>query len=191
MGGPHDREHPQAEPRNLPSWGARSERAPHPWLCVLTTRQNKQTTVLIHFQSFDEDYADFETKIQDLDRRLATIFCQAFDDCSSIESGAKVGVGWGLQAASRPPGATQGGPGGAAVVGGGLRWVRWLPRRVRKGIEGKGTVASLLLTRMGVPSFSLIAPLLEGTKGQRHGCHENTARTLSDLLSHTCTRFDT
>nr|XP_048307819.1 dynein axonemal heavy chain 17 [Myodes glareolus] len=40
--------------------------------------------------SFDEDYEGFETKIQDLDRRLATIFCQAFDDCSSIESSAKL-----------------------------------------------------------------------------------------------------
>lgn len=46
--------------------------------------------MLTHFQSFDDDYADFETKIQDLDRRLATIFCQAFDDCNSIESCAKV-----------------------------------------------------------------------------------------------------
>ncbi|XP_008523107.2 dynein axonemal heavy chain 17 isoform X1 [Equus przewalskii] len=40
--------------------------------------------------SFDDDYADFETKIQDLDRRLATIFCQAFDDCGSIESCSKL-----------------------------------------------------------------------------------------------------
>ncbi|XP_005407434.1 PREDICTED: dynein heavy chain 17, axonemal [Chinchilla lanigera] len=40
--------------------------------------------------SFDNDYADFETKIEDLDRRLATIFGQAFDDCSSIESSAKL-----------------------------------------------------------------------------------------------------
>uniref|UniRef100_A0A4X1URR4 Dynein axonemal heavy chain 17 n=1 Tax=Sus scrofa TaxID=9823 RepID=A0A4X1URR4_PIG len=30
------------------------------------------------------------TKIQDLDRRLATIFCQGFDDCSSIESCARL-----------------------------------------------------------------------------------------------------
>lgn len=29
----------------------------------------------------------------DLDRRLAAIFCQGFDDCSSIESCAKVRVG--------------------------------------------------------------------------------------------------
>ncbi|XP_006886407.1 PREDICTED: dynein heavy chain 17, axonemal [Elephantulus edwardii] len=40
--------------------------------------------------SFDEDYADFENKIQDLDRRLATIFCQAFDDCPSIASCTKL-----------------------------------------------------------------------------------------------------
>uniref|UniRef100_A0A673VKH9 Dynein axonemal heavy chain 17 n=1 Tax=Suricata suricatta TaxID=37032 RepID=A0A673VKH9_SURSU len=40
--------------------------------------------------SFDDDYADFETKIQDLDRRLATIFCQSFDECNSIESFAKL-----------------------------------------------------------------------------------------------------
>ncbi|XP_021069297.1 dynein heavy chain 17, axonemal isoform X2 [Mus pahari] len=40
--------------------------------------------------SFDDDYNDFETKIQDLDRRLATIFCQAFDDCNCIESSAKL-----------------------------------------------------------------------------------------------------
>lgn len=58
-----------------------------------------QLDVLIHFQSFDDDYADFETKIQDLDRRLATIFCQGFDDCSSIESCAKVGAGRGPRAA--------------------------------------------------------------------------------------------
>lgn len=46
---------------------------------------------LLSCQSFDNDYSDFETKIQDLDRRLATIFCQAFDDCNCIESSAKVG----------------------------------------------------------------------------------------------------
>lgn len=46
---------------------------------------------LLSRQSFDDDYNDFETKIQDLDRRLATIFCQAFDDCNCIESSAKVG----------------------------------------------------------------------------------------------------
>ncbi|XP_016061753.1 PREDICTED: dynein heavy chain 17, axonemal [Miniopterus natalensis] len=40
--------------------------------------------------NFNDDYADFETKIQDLDRRLASIFCQAFDESNSIESCAKL-----------------------------------------------------------------------------------------------------
>ncbi|XP_040845777.1 dynein heavy chain 17, axonemal isoform X2 [Ochotona curzoniae] len=40
--------------------------------------------------SFDNDYADFETKIQDLDRRLATIFCQALGDCNCMETSAKL-----------------------------------------------------------------------------------------------------
>ncbi|KAM9001324.1 dynein axonemal heavy chain 17 [Sarcophilus harrisii] len=40
--------------------------------------------------SFDEDYADFVNKIEDLDRRLATIFCQGFQDCNSIESCVKL-----------------------------------------------------------------------------------------------------
>ncbi|XP_039201063.1 dynein heavy chain 17, axonemal isoform X2 [Crotalus tigris] len=40
-------------------------------------------------EQFDEDYADFEIKIQDLDRRLGTIFYQGFVDCSSFESAVK------------------------------------------------------------------------------------------------------
>ncbi|XP_075760265.1 dynein axonemal heavy chain 17 isoform X2 [Pelodiscus sinensis] len=40
-------------------------------------------------EEFDEDFAEFQTKIQDLDRRLATIFCQGFNDCNSIESAVK------------------------------------------------------------------------------------------------------
>uniref|UniRef100_A0A8C3FY90 Dynein axonemal heavy chain 17 n=1 Tax=Chrysemys picta bellii TaxID=8478 RepID=A0A8C3FY90_CHRPI len=34
-------------------------------------------------------FAEFQTKIQDLDRRLATIFSQGFNDCNSIESAVK------------------------------------------------------------------------------------------------------
>uniref|UniRef100_A0A8W4FMS4 Dynein axonemal heavy chain 17 n=1 Tax=Sus scrofa TaxID=9823 RepID=A0A8W4FMS4_PIG len=56
---------------------------------------------------FDDDYADFETKIQDLDRRLATIFCQGFDDCSSIESCARVRVA-GVPSVRRGAGQHQG-----------------------------------------------------------------------------------
>ncbi|XP_034645210.1 dynein heavy chain 17, axonemal-like [Trachemys scripta elegans] len=40
-------------------------------------------------KEFDEDFAEFQTKIQDLDRRLATIFSQGFNDCNSIESAVK------------------------------------------------------------------------------------------------------
>nr|XP_003217173.1 PREDICTED: LOW QUALITY PROTEIN: dynein heavy chain 17, axonemal [Anolis carolinensis] len=38
---------------------------------------------------FDEDFADFQIKIQDLDRRLATIFYQGFIDCCNFESAVK------------------------------------------------------------------------------------------------------
>lgn len=78
----------RAQPRRHPescrqAWGPEGA---HP----AASLTEEDVDVLTHFQSFDDDYADFETKIQDLDRRLATIFCQAFDDCNSIESCAKV-----------------------------------------------------------------------------------------------------
>ena len=37
-----------------------------------------------------EDYDHFLEKIDDFDRRLATIICQAYDDCSGLESIFKV-----------------------------------------------------------------------------------------------------
>lgn len=40
--------------------------------------------------SFLLDYEAFQSNIQDLDRRLASILCQAFDDCSNLESVFKV-----------------------------------------------------------------------------------------------------
>lgn len=42
--------------------------------------------------SFLIDYEAFQSNIQDLDRRLASILCQAFDDCSNLESVFKVGI---------------------------------------------------------------------------------------------------
>ncbi|KAG8321110.1 hypothetical protein J6590_052486 [Homalodisca vitripennis] len=36
--------------------------------------------------SFLIDYESFQKNIEDLDRRLASILCQAFDDCSNLES---------------------------------------------------------------------------------------------------------
>lgn len=41
-------------------------------------------------QDFVKDYADFEENIEDLDRRLGNIVCQAFDDCSGTEGAFKV-----------------------------------------------------------------------------------------------------
>lgn len=44
--------------------------------------------------SFLLDYETFQRNIQDLDRRLASILCQAFDDCSNLESVFKVDFMW-------------------------------------------------------------------------------------------------
>ena len=41
---------------------------------------------LFNFQSFPKDYEKFKESIADLDRRLASIVCQGFDDCSGLES---------------------------------------------------------------------------------------------------------
>ncbi|XP_074778161.1 dynein axonemal heavy chain 17 [Athene noctua] len=38
----------------------------------------------------NKDFAEFQKKIQDVDRRLATIFCQGFDDCNSLASAVKL-----------------------------------------------------------------------------------------------------
>ena len=38
------------------------------------------------FQEFPNDYDNFKRSIADLDRRLASIVCQGFDDCSGLES---------------------------------------------------------------------------------------------------------
>ncbi|XP_071881804.1 dynein axonemal heavy chain 17 [Anas platyrhynchos] len=41
-------------------------------------------------EQLDKDFAEFQSKIQDLDRRLATILCQGFDDCNSLASAVKL-----------------------------------------------------------------------------------------------------
>jgi dynein heavy chain len=40
--------------------------------------------------SFVHDYTVFMEKIDDMDHKLAAIFCQAFDDCFNLESLYKV-----------------------------------------------------------------------------------------------------
>ena len=43
-------------------------------------------------QEFIEIYKKFFTKLEDIDRNMATILCQAFDDCSGLESMFKVSI---------------------------------------------------------------------------------------------------
>lgn len=39
---------------------------------------------------FDEDFKGFQTRILELDMKLAAVLCQAFDDCHNLESIFKV-----------------------------------------------------------------------------------------------------
>ncbi|NXT54658.1 DYH17 protein, partial [Pluvianellus socialis] len=41
-------------------------------------------------EQLNKDFAEFQKKIQDVDRRLATIFCQGFDDCNCLASAVKM-----------------------------------------------------------------------------------------------------
>ncbi|NWU53608.1 DYH17 protein, partial [Dromas ardeola] len=41
-------------------------------------------------EQLDKDFAEFQKKIQDVDRRLATILCQGFDDCNCLASAVKL-----------------------------------------------------------------------------------------------------
>ena len=46
------------------------------------------------WQQWDKDckFAEFQKKLQDKDRRLATVFCQGFEDCNCLASAVKVRV---------------------------------------------------------------------------------------------------
>ncbi|CAM9713793.1 unnamed protein product [Bubo scandiacus] len=41
-------------------------------------------------EQLNKDFAEFQKKIQDVDKRLATIFCQGFDDCNCLASTMKL-----------------------------------------------------------------------------------------------------
>lgn len=41
-------------------------------------------------QDFEQDAFDFQQKVEDIDRRLGTVFIQAFDDASDLEHTFKV-----------------------------------------------------------------------------------------------------
>ncbi|XP_015735401.1 dynein heavy chain 17, axonemal [Coturnix japonica] len=41
-------------------------------------------------EQLNQSFTEFQSKIQDLDRRMATILCQGFDDCNSLGSAVKL-----------------------------------------------------------------------------------------------------
>lgn len=41
-------------------------------------------------QKYEEDVNEFKLKVDDTDRRLGAIFCQAFEDASGLEHAFKV-----------------------------------------------------------------------------------------------------
>lgn len=45
---------------------------------------------LFPLQEFEEDVRQFKLKVDDIDRRLGAIFCQAFDDAYGLEHAFKV-----------------------------------------------------------------------------------------------------
>ena len=44
------------------------------------------------FQEFDKDMDKFDAVMEDLDSRLASIACGAFENCSSVEARFKVSL---------------------------------------------------------------------------------------------------
>lgn len=67
-----------AGPRPSSGWGARR-------LCQLKSLCSR-------WQQLNKDFAEFQKKIEDVDRRLAALLCQGFDDCNSMASAMKVRV---------------------------------------------------------------------------------------------------
>uniref|UniRef100_W5L8L0 Dynein axonemal heavy chain 17 n=1 Tax=Astyanax mexicanus TaxID=7994 RepID=W5L8L0_ASTMX len=81
---------------------------------------------------FEADFNDFKHKLEDTDRRLGAIFCQAFDDSGNLEHAFKIGVevlftnlfivalpGYSPVNKNMP------------VVAGGLRWAQQLQERIQ------------------------------------------------------------
>lgn len=50
---------------------------------------------LLSLQEFENDISDFNQRVEDLDRRLGTVFIQAFDDAPGLEHAFKVCTGEG------------------------------------------------------------------------------------------------
>ncbi len=58
--------------------------------CFKIFTENTYDNLDYQLQEFHDDYERFETRVNELDRRLGDIVCQAFDDCVNIESMFKV-----------------------------------------------------------------------------------------------------
>lgn len=53
-------------------------------------------------QEFENDVREFNKRVEDLDRRLATILIQAFDDTPDVEHAFKVGASGAEVSVSSP-----------------------------------------------------------------------------------------
>lgn len=61
------------------------------WLCVCSHGSVVlRLTELSALQEYKEDVREFKLKVDDTDRRLGAVFCQAFEDASGLEHAFKV-----------------------------------------------------------------------------------------------------
>lgn len=66
-------------------------------------------------QDFENDLCEFNQRVEDLDRRLGTVFSQAFDDAPDLEHAFKVCAGGGGAAVLHsPPTLSTGGQGSSS-----------------------------------------------------------------------------
>lgn len=62
------------------------------WLCVRPHGSVAlRLTELSALQEYEEDVREFKLKVDDTERRLGAVFCQAFEDASGLEHAFKVG----------------------------------------------------------------------------------------------------
>ncbi|XP_045149226.1 dynein axonemal heavy chain 9 [Echinops telfairi] len=74
-------------------------------------------------REFEDDISGFNQRVEDLDRRLGTIFIQAFDDASGLDHAFKVCERFSPVHKNMP------------AMAGGLRWVQELRQRIQRPIS--------------------------------------------------------
>lgn len=80
-----------AEPRQRECWRWAGRGAPA-FLRGGARRLCQLKSFCSRWQQLNKDFAEFQKKIEDVDRRLAALLCQGFDDCNSLASAMKVRV---------------------------------------------------------------------------------------------------